>query len=130
MPSFEQTADTGMFWNAGEEEEVVETVLPMKASKEEVVVKPEDETELEDDANVPLWGAIFKTLRFSECLYSDMSFICIDGKTNSTKDAFFKESKKVSALAGLDSSKRGLMFLMSFIFCMGRVHRVHFTSTT
>ena len=26
MPSFEQTADTGMFWNAGEEEEVVETV--------------------------------------------------------------------------------------------------------
>ena len=55
---------------------VVETVLPMKASKEEVVVKPEDETELEDDANVPLWGAIFKTLRFSECLYSDMTFIC------------------------------------------------------
>ena len=53
---------------------VVETVLPMKACKEEVVVKPEDETELEDD--VPLWGAIFKTLRFSECLYSDMTFIC------------------------------------------------------
>ena len=76
MLSFEQTADTGMFWNAGEEEEVVEIVLPMKASKEEVVVKPEDETELEEDANVPLWGAIFKTLRFSECLYSDMSFIC------------------------------------------------------
>ena len=76
MLSFEQTADTGMFWNAGEKEEVVETVLPMKASKEEVVVKAEDETELEDDANVPLWGAIFKTLRFSECLYSDMSFIC------------------------------------------------------
>ena len=69
MPSFEQTVDTGMFWNAGEEEEVVETVLPMKASKEEIVVKPEDETELEDDANVPLWGAIFKPLRFSECIF-------------------------------------------------------------
>ena len=76
MLSFEQTADTGMFWNAGEEEEVVKIVLPMKASKEEVVVKPEDETELEDDANVPLWGAIFKPLRFSECFYSEMSFIC------------------------------------------------------
>ena len=58
MPSLEQTADTGMFWNAGEEEEVVKTVLPMKAATEEVVVEPEDETELEDDANVPLWGAI------------------------------------------------------------------------
>ena len=69
MPSFEQTADKGMFWNAGEEEEVVETVLPMKASKEEIVVKPEDETELEDDSNVPLWGAIFKPLRFSECIF-------------------------------------------------------------
>ena len=54
MPSFEQTADTGMVWNVGEEEEVVKTLLP----------------------NVPLWGAIFKPLRFSECLYSDMSFIC------------------------------------------------------
>ena len=74
MPSFEQTADAGMFWNAGEEEEVVKTVVPMKAAKQEVVVEPEDETELEDDANVPLWRAIFK--RFSECLYSDMSFIC------------------------------------------------------
>ena len=67
MPSFEQTADAGMFWNAGEEEEVVKTVLPMKAAKEEIVVEPEDETELEDDANVPLWRAIFKPLRFSEC---------------------------------------------------------------
>ena len=76
MPSFEQTADAGMFWNAGEEEEVVKTVVPMKAAKEEVVVESEDETELEDDANVPLWRAIFKPLRFSECLYSDMSFIC------------------------------------------------------
>ena len=51
MLSFEQTADAGMFWNAGEEEEVVKTVLPMKAAKGEVVVEPEDETELEDDAN-------------------------------------------------------------------------------
>ena len=79
MPSFEQTADAGMFWNAGEEEEVVKTLrLHMKATKKEVVVGPEDETELEDDANVPLWRAIFKRFfeRFSECLYSDVSFIC------------------------------------------------------
>ena len=45
MPSFEQTADTGMVWNVGEGEEVVKTVLP----------------------NVPLWGPIVKPLRFSEC---------------------------------------------------------------
>ena len=76
MPSFEQTADTGMFWNAGEEDEVVKTVLPMKAAKEEVVVELEDKTELDDDANDPLWGAIFDPLPISECLYSDMSFIC------------------------------------------------------
>ena len=76
MPSFEVTADTGMFWNTGEEEEVVKTVLAVKAAKEEVVVEPEDKTELEDDANDPLWGAIFDPLPFSECLYSDMSFIC------------------------------------------------------
>ena len=76
MPSFEQIADTGMFWNALEEEEVVKTVLAMKAAKEKVVVEPEDKTELEDDANVSLWGAIFDPLPFSECLYSDMSFIC------------------------------------------------------
>ena len=76
MASFELSADAEMFWNAGEEEEVVKTVLPMKAAKKEVVVEPEDETELEDDANVPLWRAIFNRLRFSECLYSDMSFIC------------------------------------------------------
>ena len=78
MPWFEQTAETGMFWNAGEEEEVVKTVLHMKAAKKEVVVEPEDETELEDDAKVRLSRAIFKRFfeRFSECLYSDMSFIC------------------------------------------------------
>jgi len=75
-PSFEQTAETGMLSKAGKDKRVVKTVLPMKAAKEEVVVEPEDETELEDDANVPLWGAIFIPLRFSECLYSDMSFIC------------------------------------------------------
>ena len=50
---------------------------------------PEDETELKDDANFPLWRAIFKPLRFSECLYSDMS-LSVDGRTNSTKDAFLK----------------------------------------
>ena len=60
-PLFEQTAETGMFWNAGEEEKVVKTVLPVKAATEEVVVEPEDETEFEDDTNV-------KKLRFSECL--------------------------------------------------------------
>ena len=76
MPSFEVTTDTGMFWNAGEEEEVVKTVLPMKAAKEKVVGEPEEKTELEDDANDPLWGAIFDSLPFSECLYCDMSFIC------------------------------------------------------
>ena len=32
------------------------------------VVEPEDETKLEDDTNVPLWRAMFKKLRFSECL--------------------------------------------------------------
>ena len=61
---------------------------------------------------------------------SDTSYIC-SRKTNSTKtDAFFKEPKKASALAGLDTCGRGLMFLMSFIFCTGCVHRVHSTSTT
>ena len=115
MYSFEEAPCASVFWNAGEEEEVVTRVLPMEAAIKEVVVESEDESELEDDANVPLWRAIFKPLRFSECLYSDMSFIC-RRKTNSTKDAFFKEPKKVSALAGLDTSGRGLMFLMSFIF--------------
>ena len=89
MPSFKQTADAEMFWNAGEEEEVVKRGVAMKAAKEKVVVEPEDDTEPEDDANVPLWRAIFKPLRFSECLYSDMS-LSVDGRTNSTKDAFLK----------------------------------------
>ena len=57
-----------MLSNADEEEEVVETVLPVKAARQEVVVESEDETELEDDTNVPLWRAIFRKLRFSECL--------------------------------------------------------------
>ena len=47
---------------ADEEEEVVKTVLPVKAATEKVVVGPEDETELEDDTNV-------KKLSFSECLF-------------------------------------------------------------
>ena len=49
MPSFKQTAETRMLWSGGEEEEVVETVLPMKAAEEEVVVEPEDGTDLEDN---------------------------------------------------------------------------------
>ena len=53
---------------ADEEEEVVKTVLPVRAAKQEVVVEPEDETELEDDTNVPLWRAIYRKLRSSECL--------------------------------------------------------------
>ena len=46
-PSFEQTAETGMLWNAGKDKEVVETVLPVKAIKEKVVVEPEDKTDVE-----------------------------------------------------------------------------------
>ena len=52
MPSFEQTAETGMLSNAGEDQEVVETVLPVKAAKEEIVVEPVDETEVEDNTYV------------------------------------------------------------------------------
>ena len=51
-PSFEQTAETGMLSNAGEEEKVVETVLPVKAAKEEVVADPEDKTKVEDNSYV------------------------------------------------------------------------------
>ena len=57
-----------MLSNAGEEEEVFKTVLPVKATTEEVVLEPEDETELEDNTNVPLWRAMFKKLRLSESL--------------------------------------------------------------
>ena len=49
---FEQTAETGMLSNAGKDKEVVETVLPVKAAKEEVVVELEDETEVEDNTYV------------------------------------------------------------------------------
>ena len=46
MSSFKQTAESGTL------SKVVETVLPVKAAKEEVVVEPEDETEVEDNAYV------------------------------------------------------------------------------
>ena len=129
-PLFEQTAETEMLSSADEDEEVVKwlrrrsgqvvmTVLPVKAAKEDFVVEPEDETELEDDTNVPLWRAFFKKLRVSECLYSYMSYICRRKTNSSKKDAFFKELKKASALAGLDTCGGSLMFLMSFIFCTG-----------
>ena len=51
-PLFEQTAETGMLSNAGKDKEVVKTVLPVKAAKEEVVVELEDETEVEDNTYV------------------------------------------------------------------------------
>ena len=62
-PLFEQTAETEMLLSADEDEEVVkwlrrrsgqvvETVLPVKAAKEEVVVAPEDQTEVEDNTYV------------------------------------------------------------------------------
>ena len=46
MSSFKQTAESGIL------SEVVETVLSVKAAKEEVVVEPEDETEVEDNTYV------------------------------------------------------------------------------
>ena len=52
MPSFEKTVETGILSKAGEDEEVVKTVLPVKAAKEEVVVDPEDETEVEDNTYI------------------------------------------------------------------------------
>ena len=52
MPSFEQTAATGILSKPGKDKEVVETVLPVKAAKEEVVVAPEDQTEVEDNTYV------------------------------------------------------------------------------
>ena len=52
MSSFEQTAATGILSKAGKDKEVVETVLPVKSAKEEVVVEPEDETEVEDNTYV------------------------------------------------------------------------------
>ena len=53
MSSFEQTAETGMLSNAGEEEEVVKSPLAIgAAAKEEVVEEPEAETEVEDNTYV------------------------------------------------------------------------------
>ena len=125
MPSFEQIADTGMFWNALEEEEVVKTVLPVKATKEEVVVESADGSELEYSTDVPLQRAIFKTLRFSECLYSDMSYMC-SRKTNSTKkDAFFQRTEKGVRTRRLGYMWRGPHFFNFFYF----LHRVYSTST-
>ena len=49
---FEQTAETGMLSNACKDKEMVKTVLPVKAAKEEVVVELEDETEVEDNTYV------------------------------------------------------------------------------
>ena len=46
------TSETGMRSKAGKDKEVVETVLPVKASKEEVVEEPEDETEVEGNTYV------------------------------------------------------------------------------
>ena len=50
MSFFEQTAETEMFWDAVEVEEVLDTVLPVKADKEDVVVGTEvkDNTILRD----------------------------------------------------------------------------------
>ena len=50
--SFEQTAETGMLSKAGKEEEEVETLLAVKAPIEQIVVEPEDETEVEDNTYV------------------------------------------------------------------------------
>ena len=41
-----------MLSNAGKYKEDVETVLPLKAAKEEVAAEPEDETEVEDNTYV------------------------------------------------------------------------------
>ena len=52
MSSFEQTGETGIPSKAGKDKEVVETVLAVKAAKEEVLVEPEDETEVKDNTYV------------------------------------------------------------------------------
>ena len=46
ISSFKQTAESGIL------SKVVEIVLPVKGAKEEVVVEPEDETEVEDNTYV------------------------------------------------------------------------------
>ena len=45
-------SETGILSKAGKDKEVVETVLPVKAAKEEVVEEPEDETEVNDNTYV------------------------------------------------------------------------------
>ena len=125
MPSFEQIADTGMFWNALEEEEVVKTVLPVKATKEEVVVESADESELEYSTDVPLQRAIFKTLRVSECLYSDMSYMCCRTTNSTKKDAFFQRTEKGVRTPRHGYKWRGPNVFNFFYF----LHRVHSTST-
>ena len=77
---------------------MVKTVLPVKAAKEEVLVESEDESELEDNSYVSedeseLEYSTDVPLRFSECLYSDMSYIC-RRKTNSTEQDVFSNSRK------------------------------------
>ena len=53
MSSFEQTAEAGMLSNAGQEEEVVKSLLAIEATaKEEVVEEPGAETEVEDNTYV------------------------------------------------------------------------------
>ena len=52
IPSLETTADTGVLSKACEDEVVVKTALPVKAAIEEVVVDPEDETEVEDNTYI------------------------------------------------------------------------------
>ena len=46
---------------ADEEEEVVETVLPVKATEKEGVVEPEDETKVEDNTYVNESRSVIKT---------------------------------------------------------------------
>ena len=45
-------SETGILSKAGKDKEVVETVLSVKAAKEEVVEEPEDETEVKDNTYV------------------------------------------------------------------------------
>ena len=64
-----------------------------------VVVDPVDETELEDNTNFHSWRSFFKESPFSECLYSDMNYMC-RLKTNSTKkEACFQRAEKKRLLS-------------------------------
>ena len=58
------------------------------------------------------------------------NYIC-RRKTDSTKeDSFSKSGKRRLLSQAWMRVDGGLMFLMSFIFCTGCMHRVHFTSST